>query len=367
MTKALTKTETWEGVINDAMPRFNRIAKTHKLVRWQEECNFALQSVIKNKELQKCAPFTVQDAITNVASVGLTLNPADSYAYLVPNYNSVLGQNECQLRISFKGLLKVAADSGAIQWVKADVVKLNDSFTEKGIGIIPEHIKDSFGERGETIGVYCVAKLNTGEYLTEIMSLPEIEKIRKCAKFDAIWSQWFDEMAKKSVIKRASKQWIKSDTHSTLNAAVSVLNETEGSDPNYMLFTPEQEQAFNKAVDDNNPLEYMQVCESVAGGSSSEPSANSEILGSLIQAYKEQFREDQKMTEKGELIKELSSKGREMFNQQRDEVLAQAEDNNPEAVEELFQEFDEYGLKRRLWDSFTVDQQTLISDLKDAT
>ncbi len=365
MNNSLTKIETWEGVINDAMPRFNNIAKTHKLVRWQEECNFALQSVIKNKELQKCAPFTVQDAITNVASVGLTLNPADSYAYLVPNYNSVLGQNECQLRISFKGLLKVAADSGAIQWVKADVVKQNDTFTEKGIGIIPEHVKDSFGERGETVGVYCVAKLNTGEYLTEIMSLAEIEKIRKCAKFDAIWSQWFDEMAKKAVIKRASKQWIKSGTHSTLNAAVSVLNETEGSDPDYMIFTPEQEEAFNKAVENENPLEYMKVCENIAGGSSSTPSANSEIIAQLVAAYKEKFRESKQMTEKGDLIKNLSSEASLLFREQREEVLAQVEDNNIEAVEELFQEYDGYGLRRKLWDSFSENEQNSIQELKN--
>ena len=38
-------------------------------------------------------------------------------------------------------------------------------------------------------------------------------------------------MAKKAIIKRAAKQWPKSDGSSALHATVDTLNEIEGSDP----------------------------------------------------------------------------------------------------------------------------------------
>ena len=67
--------------------QFEKIADTHKMVVWREESEFALQAFNKNAFLAKCDPSTVQAAIKNVASVGLTLNPAHQLAYLVPEYN----------------------------------------------------------------------------------------------------------------------------------------------------------------------------------------------------------------------------------------------------------------------------------------
>lgn len=69
-----------------------------------------------------------------------------------------------------------------------------------------EHlIKNPFGQKGENIvGGYCVIKNKRGQFLT-LLSKPDIEKHRKIAKTDYIWSQWFKEMALKTVIKKACK------------------------------------------------------------------------------------------------------------------------------------------------------------------
>ena len=75
---------TWGQVIDRAAPQFNEIASRNKLVTWAEESQFALQAIQKNDKLAQCMAHTVQNAIINVASVGLTLNPAMGYAYLVP-------------------------------------------------------------------------------------------------------------------------------------------------------------------------------------------------------------------------------------------------------------------------------------------
>jgi recombination protein RecT len=227
---------TWSEIIEEAALKFNKIATAANLVTWAEESQFALQAVMKNDKLAQCSPVTVQNAIINVAAVGLTLNPALGYAYLVPESEKVKDANgrevwvqNCFLRVSFKGLLKIATDSGSILWVKAEIVKAADKFTYRGPCELPIHEMDAFGDRGVTVGVYCIAKTHQGDYLVDVMSAAEIKTIRGAAKQDGVWSKWPEEMAKKAIIKRASKQWPKTDREDRLDKAVAVLNEYEGS------------------------------------------------------------------------------------------------------------------------------------------
>lgn len=220
----MSEVMTWPMVINQVAPKFNEIANTQKLVTWAEESQFAIQSLQKNETLAKCAPHTVQNAVINVAAVGLTLNPALGYAYLVPE------GGECNLKVSFKGLLKIATDSGSILWAKAEIVKENDDFEYLGVCTAPIHKMNPFKERGATIGVYCVAKTNDGDFLVAHMSMEDINKVKNAAKIKTVWNAWPDEMIKKAMIKRASKQWPKTDKTDRLDRAIAVVNEYEGSD-----------------------------------------------------------------------------------------------------------------------------------------
>jgi recombination protein RecT len=224
---------TWAQVIDKVAPQFNEIATRHKLVTWAEESQFANQAIQKNDKLAGCAVHTVQNAIINVAAVGLTLNPALGYAYLVPE--SVKQANgkymsECMLRVSFKGLLKIATDSGSIKWAKAEIVKEKDTFTYHGPCQMPEHSMNPFGDRGNTVGVYCIAKTHDGDVLVDVMSKAEIDKVKAAAKTHAVWNTWEDEMAKKAIIKRGSKQWPKTDRDDRLDRAIAVVNEYEGGE-----------------------------------------------------------------------------------------------------------------------------------------
>lgn len=221
-----------DTIVTQSMPQFRRIADKNQLVQWEEESQFALQSLQKNNSLAKCASETIQNAIINVAAVGLTLNPADGYAYLVPEYNKTTKRNECQLRISFKGLIKAATDTGAVKWVRAEIVKENDTFTYNGVDEKPTHKMQPFGDRGQPVGVYCVAKVGDSEYLTDVMDWAEVQKIKSCAATQAVWNQWPEEMAKKAIIKRAAKQWPRTVASGVLHKAIEVINESEGgTDP----------------------------------------------------------------------------------------------------------------------------------------
>ncbi|WP_176686069.1 recombinase RecT, partial [Escherichia coli] len=67
--------------------------------------------------------------------------------------------------------------------------------------------------RGDIVGVYCTVKTPAGDYLTEEMSLAEIEAVRKTSKAafsdKGPWVNHWNEMARKTVVKRASKYWPK--------------------------------------------------------------------------------------------------------------------------------------------------------------
>ena len=237
---------TWPQIVKRAENRFNQIADRHKLVTWVEESQFALQAIRGNEKLAQCAPHTVHNAIINVASIGLTLQPALGYAYLVPESikykdanNRDYWQQECSLKVSFKGLMKIATDSGSIMWCKAEIVKEQDTFEYNGPCALPNHTMQPFGNRGKTVGVYCIAKTHDGDYLVDIMDQSEIAKIKNAAKTKYVWDAWPDEMAKKAIIKRASKQWPKTDQSERLDQAIAAINESEGSE--VIEHQPEQE------------------------------------------------------------------------------------------------------------------------------
>ena len=219
-----------DSIIHQVMPQFQRVAQKRQKVRWAEESQYALQLCKANPALLACDPTTLQDAIINVAAVGLSLNPASGYAYLVPEFHKGSKRNTCCLRVSFKGLIKLSTDSGSISWVKADVVKANDTFEYHGINHIPIHHMDPFRDRGETIGAYCVAKTTSGDILTDIINREQLERIRNCAKTQNVWDNWFDEMAKKAIIKRAAKQWPPGKETEQLDEAIKIINDAEGTD-----------------------------------------------------------------------------------------------------------------------------------------
>lgn len=210
------------------------------VVKWEKESQFAIQYFQKNDFLAKTAlsnPTSAQNAIINVAAIGISLNPASKLAYLVPRDGMVC------LDISYMGLLHIAMESGVILWGQAKLVHANDTYESNGLDKAPTHKYNAFGERGDVVGVYCTVKTPGGDYLTEEMSLSDIEAVRKTSKAayhdKGPWVNHWNEMARKTVVKRSAKYWPKA---SRLDNAIHVLNEEEGVwiEPT-MPHTPEEQ------------------------------------------------------------------------------------------------------------------------------
>ena len=228
---AVVKVPQYEAAIQDSRERFEALAGTH--LNYGDEEIFAMQMLTKNDYSFKVAnanPRSVQLAMINVASTGLTLNPAMGYAYLVPRDNAIM------LDISFKGLIKIATDAGSVSWARAEVVHENDKFTYRGPAAMPEIVADPFRERGAIIGAYCIAKTVDGDILTEVMDMAAIEQIRSKSSAwtkgsvgkRGPWEDFFAEMCRKAVIKRARKTWPYTDRDGKLAKAVEIANQAEG-------------------------------------------------------------------------------------------------------------------------------------------
>lgn len=220
------------GDIRGAKEEFNA-RLVDRSINFEREAGFAIQTLESNDYALKIAQSnrqSVVNAVTNVAAIGISLNPAKKQAYLVPRDGKIC------LDISYMGLIDLATATGSIKWAKAALVHANDDFALNGFDRPPEHKFNPFGSsRGEPVGAYVVVKTADGDYLTEAMSVQEINEIRDRS---SAWKAWVEkkkkcpwvtdwgEMAKKTVIKRAYKTWPKTDR---LEQAIHHLN-TEGDE-----------------------------------------------------------------------------------------------------------------------------------------
>lgn len=180
----------YQGEIAKALPsvmtpeRFVRIATT---------------AVTNTPKLANCTPQSFIGALLNAAQLGLEPNTPLGQAYLIP-YG-----NQCQFQIGYLGMVELAQRAGTN--VDAHVVYANDEF-DYSLGLHPDikHVP-AMKDRGEAIAYYAVWH-NGENFGFEVMSREDVEKhMKRYSKTysNGPWKTEFDEMAKKTVLKRALK------------------------------------------------------------------------------------------------------------------------------------------------------------------
>lgn len=115
-----------------------------------------------------------------------------------------------QYQPMISGILKKIRNSGEIASITAQLVRSEDAF-DLWIDEEGEHLKHRpalTSDRGEVTHAYMLAKTKDGGVYFEIMTKDEIEKVRASskAKDSGPWKDWWDEMAKKTVLRRGSKK-----------------------------------------------------------------------------------------------------------------------------------------------------------------
>ena len=168
--------------------------------------------VANDYKLAECHPNSILDACINVAQLGLDLSPNLSHAYLVPfkakKENKVAS---VQLIISARGYTALLARTG---WsIKSFIVTDKDEFDYRmdGFEETITFVKDLDSADSKFRYAVAMAKSPDGQIFVEVMNNSQIEKHRLVSSNQSgaksgVWLDWFDEMAKKTVIKKLVKK-----------------------------------------------------------------------------------------------------------------------------------------------------------------
>lgn len=186
-----------EGEIKKALPsvltpeRFTRIT---------------LSALSTNPALSQCTPNSFLGAMMTAAQLGLEPNTPLGQAYLIPYRNH--GRLEAQFQLGYKGLIDLAYRSGEVSTIQAHAVYEKDEFDYE-LGLEPKlrHVPAK-KDRGEPVCFYAVFRTKDGGYGFEVMSAEDVrahaQKYSKAYK-NGPWQTNFEEMAKKTVLKRVLK------------------------------------------------------------------------------------------------------------------------------------------------------------------
>ena len=161
-----------------------------------------------NPQLQQCTPASFLGAMMQSAQLGVEPNTPIGQAYLIPFRNK--GTLECQFQLGYKGLIDLAYRSGDIKDIQAHEVYENDDFQyEYGLEPKLRHVP-AVRDRGNVIMYYAVFHMTNGGYGFEVMSRDDVVAHAKKTSQSygsnySPWAKWFDEMAKKTVVKKALK------------------------------------------------------------------------------------------------------------------------------------------------------------------
>lgn len=165
-----------------------------------------LSALSANPKLKECTPQSFLGAMMTAAQLGLEPNTPLGQAYLIPFRNH--GRMECQFQLGYKGLIDLAYRSGEVSIIQAHTVYENDEFQYE-LGLDPKlrHVPAK-ASRGKPIAYYAMFKTKDGGYGFQVMSVEDVtEHAKKFSKAfgSGPWQTNFDEMAKKTVLKKVLK------------------------------------------------------------------------------------------------------------------------------------------------------------------
>ena len=179
----------------------------------------ALTSINKSPKLMDCSRESLLSAIMQAAELGLEPGGALGEGYLVPYNNKVKlpggGEQwvmQCQFIPGYRGLIALARRSGDISNLYAEAVFDGDKF-EVELGLEPKlmHKPDYDNEKRDDpknlTFTYAVARFKDNSFQFVVLSRKQIERLRQRSKAadSGPWVTDFEEMAKKTAVRRLSK------------------------------------------------------------------------------------------------------------------------------------------------------------------
>lgn len=187
----------------------------------------ALTEINRNPALKKCTASSLIGSIIQASQLGLVPDSILGEAYLIPYKNNKKNVTECQFMAGYQGLMRLAYQSNAIKNIFAKEVCENDSFKfQWGSEPTLHHTFDRNIDRGVASCYYAIAYLTNGGVQFEVMSKEDVDKHKTMSKTGGTtyspWNTSYDEMAKKTAIRKLLKYLPKSSEDMTLARLVNL-------------------------------------------------------------------------------------------------------------------------------------------------
>lgn len=243
-----TKNPIVAVIASSAKPYTNIVKEANLDLHYRQEARFATQHCMNNSMLRTAEPESIRDAFLELASIGLTLNPALQQCTIVPRRVNVGNRQQPNWVVRafaqpmYRGLLTLATDDDMVTACEVDVVYEEDHFIyKKGLKPVLEHTPKFKGDRGEFFGCYVLAHLpNLDRPLVEWVEKEDIYGARDRSEAyrddqgklrdTAPWVRDFDEMAKKTALKQAQKRWPRKGARATrFDKAIQMDHKAEGT------------------------------------------------------------------------------------------------------------------------------------------
>lgn len=195
------KQKTLADLINKMQPEIAKALPRH--ISPDRMARIAVTVVRQTPALANCTPESFLGALLTASQLGLEPGPTGE-AYFVP-YGQV-----CTFIPGYRGLIKLARQSGQVSDIYAEIVYANDEFAVTlGLHRNLEHRVIDRTNRGEPTDVYAVAKFKDGTDTFVTMTVAEVDAIRKRSKAsgNGPWVTDWAAMAKKTVVKQLAK-WL---------------------------------------------------------------------------------------------------------------------------------------------------------------
>lgn len=206
MSAAKAEKKTMQAYIKAMEPAIKKALPS--VITPERFTRMVLSALSSTPKLAECSPQSFLAAMMTAAQLGVEPNTALGQAYLLPYSNH--GQMECQFQLGYKGLIDLAYRSGEVSVIQAHTVYENDVF-EYELGMDPKlrHVPAK-ADRGEAVAYYAMFKTKDGGYGFEVMSVDDVQRhaqrySKSYGSGSSPWRSNFDEMAKKTVLKRALK------------------------------------------------------------------------------------------------------------------------------------------------------------------
>jgi len=166
-------------------------------------------AVSRSPQLLQCDPRSIIVSTMDALQLGLEPCGPLKHAYLVPFKNNKTGRLEAQMMIGYMGYITLAKRAEAIKSCAAEVVYPGDEFLiELGSEMSVKHRPRLDGRADTSLikGAYAWCRLSDDTVMVEYMTRDQIERVRAVSKAGASesgpWTQWWDMMARKTVIRR---------------------------------------------------------------------------------------------------------------------------------------------------------------------